>query len=644
LHSPDTGVTRYSYDQAGNLISQTDARGITANYHHDALNRLTFIDYPGSTEDVSYTYDGTNYGANDSLPAGTANAMGRLTGVIDPSGTTSYAYDAQGAVIEQARVVLNVVYRTRYAYDVASHLTGITYPNGRLVSLERDTLGQVSGLETSLNGHTQTLAQQVAYLPFGPASSAMLGNGLVSQKSHDLDYRIIQIQAGELQALNYYYDDRNNIEAIQNGVDANASQSFAYDALGRLHKAEGSYGIRDYGYDAVGNRLHETVSAPNANPYTLQYAYANDSHRLQAITGNGTNISLVYDQAGNIIRKGNMHFTYNPANRLSQVSTRKTLGSYQYDSKGQRVIKTAGKITTVYHYDLGGALIAETDDKGNVQKEYIHLNGQPLAQFSYRKKGKNLVYDIHYYHLDHLGTPQLMSNSNGQIVWRASYEPFGQATITSSGKPQPESNLRFPGQYADSETGLSDNWFRTYDPATGRYLQSDPIGLWGGINTYAYSLNNPLRYIDSTGLMGRYGVPTGWPSAPGAGPGFGFYPIDYVDGLRDLVNGRNDMIDASTIGADPYFHCRANCEASRRGLGGYHAAIFGSAIREIIQNESAEDRGVDEAANAQGQCAGKDNPGVDCYDACDDLIPTLGLPRRHLPLHANPDHIYRPRR
>lgn len=504
--SPDTGTASYRYDKAGNLISRTDARDVTVDYYYDALDRLTFIDYPGTTEDVRYVYDGTNYGQSDALSSDTANPIGHLTGVTDPSGTTSYAYNPRGIVVEQARIILNVIYRTRYSYDASSNLTSITYPNGRIVSLDRDALGQVGRLETLLGRHTMPLAEQMTYLPFGPAFSSTLGNGLASQKSYDLDYRVIQIQAGELQALNYYYDDRDNIEAIQNSLDANTSQNFAYDALGRLHKAQGSYGTRDYGYDAVGNRLYETVSAPNANPYTLQYAYANDSHRLQAITGNGTNTSMTYDAAGNTTRMGDMQFTYNQANRLSQVSKRKPLGGYVYNSQGQRVIKTAGNTTTVYHHDLDGLLIAETDAQGNLQKEYIYLNGQPLTQLTYRKKGKNVIYDTYYYHLDHLGTPQLMSDTSGQIVWKASYEPFGEPTITTNKRTEVVSNLRFPGQYADSETGLSDNWFRPYDPATGRYLQSDPIGLLGGINTYGYALQNPERYIDPIGLDTAIGL------------------------------------------------------------------------------------------------------------------------------------------
>lgn len=101
-----------------------------------------------------------------------------------------------------------------------------------------------------------------------------------------------------------------------------------------------------------------------------------------------------------------------------------------------------------------------------------------------------------YFHNDHLGTPQALSNENQQVVWQGDYQPFGQVTETVNNIEQ---NLRFPGQYQDQETGLHYNYFRDYNPQTGRYLQSDPIGLEGGLNTYVYVQNNPVSYIDPTG-------------------------------------------------------------------------------------------------------------------------------------------------
>lgn len=113
---------------------------------------------------------------------------------------------------------------------------------------------------------------------------------------------------------------------------------------------------------------------------------------------------------------------------------------------------------------------------------------------------------VYYYHNDHLGTPQAMSDASGRIVWEAEYEPFGKATV--NGDPDGDgklviNNLRFPGQYYDAETGLHYNFHRDYDPETGRYLQPDPIGLFGGLNPYRYALDNPINSVDPRGLYPR---------------------------------------------------------------------------------------------------------------------------------------------
>lgn len=98
---------------------------------------------------------------------------------------------------------------------------------------------------------------------------------------------------------------------------------------------------------------------------------------------------------------------------------------------------------------------------------------------------------------DHLGTPQQIVNTSGEVVWKAAYLPFGQAQVLVE---TIECNIRFKGQYFDAETGLHYNVNRYYNPLTGRYLTPDPIGLDGGINLWAYASNSPLNYIDPFGL------------------------------------------------------------------------------------------------------------------------------------------------
>ena len=114
---------------------------------------------------------------------------------------------------------------------------------------------------------------------------------------------------------------------------------------------------------------------------------------------------------------------------------------------------------------------------------------------------------LYYVHSDHLGTPQKMTDGNQVVVWDAVFKPFGEThSITGT----TSNNQRFPGQYADAESGFSYNYFRDYDPRTGRYVESDPIGLGGGLNTYIYVVANPLKFIDPNGYV--------LAAPPGAGP------------------------------------------------------------------------------------------------------------------------------
>ncbi len=142
----------------------------------------------------------------------------------------------------------------------------------------------------------------------------------------------------------------------------------------------------------------------------------------------------------------------------------------------------------------GGELLAETadgfeEDFPPIQSIYVYLYGVPVSMI----RGSQ-VYDIH---TDHLGRPQVVSQ-NSSARWRAHNAPFHREVLFAS---IGEMNLGFPGQYYDSESNLYYNWHRYYDPSTGRYTQSDPIGLQGGLNTYAYVGGNPVSLVDPMGLQ-----------------------------------------------------------------------------------------------------------------------------------------------
>ncbi len=190
-------------------------------------------------------------------------------------------------------------------------------------------------------------------------------------------------------------------------------------------------------------------------------------------------------------------------NRLIEVrdANNTLIAAYSYDPFGRRISKDAGTSKTFYLYSDEG-LIVEADASGQVTKSYGYApqsdyGTQPL----FMRTGNN----YYYYQLDHLGTPQQLTSQSGQVVWRASYDAYGNATVDPGSSIT--NNLRFPGQYFDAETGLHYNWMRYYEPATGRYVASDPVSLYAGVNLYAYAFGNPANIYDPYGLFGMADMP-----------------------------------------------------------------------------------------------------------------------------------------
>jgi RHS repeat-associated protein len=166
--------------------------------------------------------------------------------------------------------------------------------------------------------------------------------------------------------------------------------------------------------------------------------------------------------------------------------------SYTYDANNLRTSKTVGGVTTYFVYGMGGKLYGEYDANGDTIREYVYLNGAPLAQIE-----GGSTESLLYVHTDHLGTPRYATNTSAAQLWNWTSDAFGNGAPTGSATV----NLRFPGQYYDDESGLHYNWNRYYNPDTGRYVSSDPIGLDGGLNTYAYVNANPVMFTDPEGLQ-----------------------------------------------------------------------------------------------------------------------------------------------
>ncbi|MCO7225902.1 RHS repeat-associated core domain-containing protein [Pleionea sp. CnH1-48] len=589
--SDNTGTTLYQYDAASNLINVTDARNTQAIFTYDALNRITKADYPGTAEDVVYTWDNSdngNYGT------------GRLTSIQDESGDQAFVYDSVGRMIKQSHTLYGVTLSTQYAYNNKGQLETLTYPSGTEVQFHYDALGRVESVKKG----NQTLASDIQYLPSGPMKSLTFGNQHTFSRNYNIDYRLEGLTHSDISAQSFAYTARNNMVSVNDSLNAAYNRHFHYDVMHRLTGVEYPNHFQSLRYNQAGNRLGiaeclknssdmqtyqncleyfntqftkcdqsgscvatprcDTQNDPScgggdggsgggddgsgggdpspddvcpnldnlcsimppdvcqsyrdfcaANGYSAttnpairliekanaqsgvtssqstavnhqytHYDYAFDGQALSAASQN----LMTYDASGNLLTRDNEVYEYNHHGRLRKLTTGSGTSEFIYNSQGLRTVKVVNGVATLYSYDLNGKLLAEYDSQGQVIKEYVYLNNEPLGLIQSDQ--------TYFYHNDHQGTPIALTNQQKGVVWQAQYDVFGSANISNNGI---ENNLRFAGQYFDSESGLHYNWHRYYDPKLGRYITSDPIGLAGGINTYVYALNNPVMNIDPTG-------------------------------------------------------------------------------------------------------------------------------------------------
>jgi RHS repeat-associated protein len=442
--SPDTGKTEYLYDEGGNLIQKTDNIGTTVTYAYDGLNRLTSVAFPDLGQNITYSYNDPS----------SSSGIGRLTGMIDPSGSYSFHYDSQGNLNKEIKQIEGITYTTRYGYNKNNTPVSITYPSGRTITYTMDEIDRVSKVSIGVGLKAKPLASSIAYLPFGGITNLIYGNSLSLSHGYDSQYRISSIAVNPLFSRTYEHDPNGNVVSITDTVDPDWNQ-------------------------------------PQEKPET--YTYETGTNRLSRVIAE-TPTTFGYDLNGNTTSTNNRTYVYDHSNQITSVleDTIK-IAEYVYNGAGQRIKKVTQDGIRIFHYDIFGHLIAETNEKGEKIVEYVYLGDQLLSMMD--REGA-----IYYYHNDHLGTPQMLTDSMKRIVWKVGYSAFGETNILIEAVENP---LRFPGQYYDKETGLHYNYFRYYGPRVGRYLTPDPIGLEGGINPYIYVLNDPLNKIDPHGLMGK---------------------------------------------------------------------------------------------------------------------------------------------
>jgi len=308
--------------------------------------------------------------------------------------------------------------------------------------------------------------------------------------------------ASQVRADQYGYDELGNVQTL---TSPRGTRTYTYDEIQRLDTEAGFTGQRDHAYDLNGNRTTDSASTPGT-PTTA--TYTTNTNRVATI--NGAAVSI--DAAGQITNDGLNTYTWDDAGRLKTVSRAGQLrATYHYDHKHRRTRKVTtaaapqGAKTLFFHYDDQDRLIAETTETGAPVRSYLWADATLLAQIEYTLNATTGLYTVSrelLFELDHLGTPRQARLTSGSAVWRWESDGYGTSPANedpdSNGQPTTV-NLRFPGQYYDEESGLHYNWHRYYVPRLGRYLSSDPIGIEGGNNTFAYANQNPLTYTDPTG-------------------------------------------------------------------------------------------------------------------------------------------------
>jgi len=496
VQSPDAGLGSDTFDTAGSLLTHTDPKGVVSTSTYDAINRQTSVSFSDSSQtndSVLYFYDdGAGYtGCANSEP------IGRLTRIYEYSVVTEFCYDAQGRVTEKQENMSGNTNKTFYSYTPAGRLKTVLTPNGTLTTYGYNSYnGQVSSVSVTLPGASSSISvvSSISWNPFGPIASYTLGNGQVITRAYDANYRLTDLTSPNLN-LHFALGVMGDVNAEGNAPGANpAAETYSYDPLYRLTNiADRATLVEGLTYGPTGDRLSKTGNGLGVGAYV----YTSGTHQLLSVGNAMRQSDANGNTTANVSAGQAWGYGYNGRHRMTVVQANGvTVGTYTYNAMGQRIQKvaTTPAISQRYAYDEQNHLIGEYASAAN--RDNIWMGDVPVATIDTVGSTSSLNYVV----ADQAGTPRSVTNSSGSTIWSMPYtgNPFGELQPTSS--VGYVLNLRFAGQYFDQESGLSNWGFRIYDSSTGRSLQSDPSGLLGGMSTYAYAQNNPLRYVDPSGL------------------------------------------------------------------------------------------------------------------------------------------------
>lgn len=465
-------------DGAGRTVSVTDPLGNRTKYSYDAMNRvLQTINALQQT--TTYNYD----------------ANSNLTSVIDPRNVVAhqFAYDTRDRVQTKTDPLGNY---ESYIYDGLGNLTQYTDRKGQVTHYSYDPLNRLSSITYS-DGSTVVMTWDAGNRPTQAVDSI---NGTISWQ-YDLLDRMTQELTPQGQ-VNYAYDAAGRRTSMT--VMGSAAVSYSYDAANRLTSiAQGSSPSVSYGYD-VANRL-ASLTLPNGVVGTYTYDVADELTNLSYAMGAVSVGALAYtydnagrrssrvstlDQTGGPAVVGTASdarvFGWNARNQLASISGGAT-ASFSYDMMGRRSGKTVSGTNRSFVYD-GQNLVQELNG-GAAFASY--LTGLGVDQAYSRTDSSS----TQSYLTDALGSVVSLASSSGTVATSYKYDAYGNTTATGTAS---QSSLQYAGRENDG-AGLYYNRGRYYSPQFGRFISNDPIGLAGGINTYAYVGGNPISFTDPMG-------------------------------------------------------------------------------------------------------------------------------------------------
>ncbi|MFD1259673.1 RHS repeat protein [Entomomonas asaccharolytica] len=594
----------FSYDNNGNLVSETKALGNIVEYTYDSANQL-IEQKDASNNIITYQYDAAGRKVREiyaklgeDTPSQTVdyhyNDANQVVKVIQSGDTNSefeYTLDSLGRTVKETisyGIGSNKITKElQYSYDIDDNLASITYPDNTTAHYSYVN-GQLKEVLLA-NGEKITWQQYQWQMPtqinFPGATQTFTYDAL----QRPLTIRVKDTNNNLLMNRAYSYDKVGNVTQLDS---EHGLSLYGYDLLDRLtlvtpSKLSQQKGlpVESYSYDAIDNRI-------GSSHQTGEWQYNSNNQLTKWGEGDKQNI-LTYTTNGNLATETNSEQTityiYNTVDRLTSIEKGdREIVSYQYDPFGRRISKIVNGATTYYIYTDEG-LIAELEETGSVKVAYgwqpnTVWGTSPLWQANIIANQTLANTNYNYLYTDHLGTPQLALNSRGQQTWKGVSEAFGRTQLDTTN--QITMNLRFPGQYYDQEIGLHYNGFRNYNPNTGRYIQADPIGLRGGINTFTYTYNNPINYIDPQGQVVWF--------VPIIGGMVVGYIIDLgLEKIKEVHCDNCTSIDLVPSGgtASGLIHgiFGGSIKKDRVGLGGYgkhdHTSVFSRSLHNgILRN------------------------------------------------------------